>query len=122
MTLKLYLWGLRIIFFLALVGWALVIFYIDPESQGILGQLFFYSSLFTAIAAFLILVLTKFRVDPEDEEKAGNLAMSFRQGILLALLVIVLLVLQNFRVLVWWDGLLAVAAIFLVELYFLSRE
>jgi len=33
-----------------------------------------------------------------------------------------LLFLQQNRLLTWWDGALAVAGIFLVELYFLTRR
>jgi hypothetical protein len=49
-----------------------------------------------------------------------NIILSLRQGILLALLATSLLVLQGLRMLLWWDGLLIVAGIFLIELYFLS--
>jgi len=51
-----------------------------------------------------------------------NIILSLRQGILLALLATSLLVLQGLRMLLWWDGLLTVAGVFLIELYFLSRE
>jgi hypothetical protein len=122
MTLKVYLWGLRLSTILALSGWILVIYFIDPQKLGIGGQLLFYFSFFLALSGILILMFTRLRRKKDDEEATfSSLGMSFRQGILLALLAIILLVLQSFRVLVWWDGLMAVAAIFLVELYFLSR-
>ncbi|MCX6763190.1 MAG: hypothetical protein NTZ97_00430 [Candidatus Moranbacteria bacterium] len=52
----------------------------------------------------------------------SNVSLSLRQGILLALLAVGLLALQSFRMLVWWDGLFLLAGIFLIELYFLSRN
>lgn len=122
MTLKSYLWGLRVSALLALAGWSLAVYFIDPEKSGIGGQLLFYLSLFLALSGMFILLLTRLRRRADDEETTFScLGMSFRQGMLLALLVVILLILQSFRVLVWWDGLLAAAAVFLVELYFLSR-
>jgi hypothetical protein len=56
-----------------------------------------------------------------EEAAQSNAGLSLRQGILLAILVIALLVLQSFRMLVWWDGLLVLAGVILIELYFLSR-
>ena len=52
----------------------------------------------------------------------SNIILSFRQGILVALLATSLLVLQGLRILLWWDGLLLVAGIFLIELYFISGD
>lgn len=122
MTLKSYLWGMRIIAVFSVAAWGLVIFYIDPQKSGIAGQALFYASLFLALSGIFILFFTWLRRKKEDEETAFvYLGMGFRQGTLLALLVITLLILQSFRVLTWWDGLLAAAAVFLAELYFLSR-
>jgi hypothetical protein len=56
------------------------------------------------------------------ESVAINIGLSLRQGFLLAILTLGILILQGMRVLVWWDGLLLVAGIFLMELYFLSKE
>ena len=56
------------------------------------------------------------------ESTAVNIGLSFRQGFLLAVLALGVLILQGMRLLVWWDGLLLVVGIFLVELYFLSKE
>jgi hypothetical protein len=59
-----------------------------------------------------------------SHEKIPGFALvgiSARQGILLAILVVALLLMQGFRVLIWWDALLAVGLVLLLELYFLSR-
>ena len=122
MTLKSYLWLMRVGTLVALGAWVSAVIYIDPQRAGILGQILFYLSLFLALAGIFILFFSylrrKFR---RDEEIAKHLGVNFRQGVLLALLVIFLLILQSFRVLTWWDGLLAVAGVFLMELYFLSK-
>ncbi len=121
MTVKSYLWGLKISALISLAGFSLVVFAVDPQKSGIVGQLLFYLSLFFFFSSISILFFTWLRRKPVEEELAlAYLGLSFRQGILLALLVIILLIMQSFRVLTWWDGLLVVVAIFLAELYFLS--
>ena len=122
MTLNSYLWSLRTGTLISLVGFGLVVYAVDPQKSGLPGQLLFYLSLFLALSGIFILFFTRIRRKPVEEEAAlAYLGLSFRQGILLALLAVILLVMQSFRILTWWDGLLAVAAVFLAELYFLSE-
>lgn len=122
MTLKSYLWGLRISAIISLLGFGLIVYSVDPQKSGILGQFLFYLSLFFFLSGVFILFFTRIRkASIEEETSLAYLGLSFRQGILLALLAIVLLAMQSFRVLTWWDGLLATAAVFLAELYFLSE-
>ncbi|MDP1619442.1 MAG: hypothetical protein Q8M12_00415, partial [bacterium] len=83
----------------------------------------FYLSLFFVGSGIFNLVLLRLRKGTLNAETASsNIGLSFRQGMLLALFMIGLLVLQSFRVLVWWDGLLLFGGIFLIELYFVSKE
>lgn len=122
MTLKSYLWSLRIGTVLSLVAWGLVVFFIDPQKSGIPGRFVFYLCFFLFLSGVFIILLTWLKKKSKKEDVAlAEIGISFREGILLALLVITLFVLQSFRVLVWWDGLLAVAGIFLIELYFLTK-
>lgn len=121
MTLNVYLWGMRISTILALLAWGAVIYYVDPSKTGILGQVLFYGSLFLALSGVFTIFFTWLRRKVNQDESFVYIGMSFRQGLLLSLLVVILLIMQSFGVLVWWDGLLVVAALFLVELYFLSR-
>jgi hypothetical protein len=122
MTLKAYLMGIRISTLAALVGWGLVVYFIDPEKTGIIGASIFYLSAFLSFAGIAILFLTWTRKKYSGSNFAfSHVGMSFRQGILLSGLVIILMILQSLGMLVWWDGLLATAGIFLIELYFLSR-
>jgi 4-hydroxybenzoate polyprenyltransferase len=51
-----------------------------------------------------------------------NVGLSFRQGILLAFFCLIILVLQSYRILIWWDALLVLGGVFLMELYFLSKK
>lgn len=124
MTLKSYLWGMRVSTVLALAGWLMVVLYIDPAKSGAIGQLLFYASSLLLLAGLFILLLTWLGKGNEDGEEIelAHIGASFRQGFLLSFLVLILLFFQNKGVLTWWDGALAVAGIFLVELYFLSHR
>jgi len=122
MTLKSYLWGMRLSTLLAFAAWGLAVFYTDPEKGGTPIKLIFYFTLFLFLSGVFILMLSLFRRKfGGDGVVLSDLGMSFREGMLLSLLVIILLVLQSFKFLVWWDGLLVVAGIFLIELYFLTK-
>lgn len=122
MSLKAYLWGLRISTVLALLAWSLTVVYVDPEKGGYVGQVLFYPSLFLVVTGFSTLIFTAIRRRKvEAEGQLFHIGMSLRQGLLLGILTVGLLLMQSFRVLVWWDGLLALAAVLLAELYFLSR-
>jgi hypothetical protein len=122
MTLKTCLFIMKIGTLLMVMAWALVVFNIDPDEAGIIGQVFFYASLFLMMAGILSLFFVWLRRKIIGDEMATkHLGVNFRQGILLSILVIVFLLFQSTRILTWWDGLLAAGGIFLVELYFLSR-
>ncbi len=124
MTLKSYLWGIKISALMALATWIIVIFNIDPEKSGLVGQVLFFISAFLFFAGIAILFFTSIRrmATESDECALSFLGVSFRQGILTALLIIGFLFLQQLRILTWWDGALLVVGILLVELYFLTRK
>ncbi|MFZ5982275.1 MAG: hypothetical protein ACOYS2_01735 [Patescibacteria group bacterium] len=123
MTLRSYIWGIRIINLISLCALSLVIYFVDPEKAGFFGLVAFYCALFFFLAGFLNLMLLWIRrLGLGSEAALSSLRLSFRQGILLAILFIGLLILQSFRALFWWDALLLAGAIFLVEMYFLSKE
>ena len=123
MTLRSYIWGIRIINLISLCALSLVVYFVDPEKAGFFGLVAFYFALFFFLSGFLNLMLLWIRrLGLGSEAALSSLKLSFRQGILLATLLIGLLILQSFRALFWWDALLLVGAIFLVEMYFLSKE
>jgi len=125
MTLGAYIWGMRLIVILSLSAFIMVISFVDPDTAGLPGKMLFYLSLFFALSGLfnLFLLWLRKRLTLADAKAASfNIRLSFRQGILLSIFAVGLLVMQSFRVLVWWDGLLLLVGIFLIELYFLSRE
>jgi hypothetical protein len=121
MTLKSYLWGMRISLILSLAAFGLVVYYVDPEYSGMIGQALFYLTLFLFLTGLFVLIFSKLKGIAKSENPHLHLGIIFRQSVLLSFLVIFLLVLQSLRALTWWDGLLAVAGVLLMELYFLTR-
>jgi hypothetical protein len=122
MTLKSYIWGMRFVTLFSIGGLAAVVYYVDPGT-GPVGKMLFYFVLFFALSGILNLIFLRLRRRITTSETAPvNVGMSLRQAMILAIFGIGLLILQSFRVLVWWDGLLLLAGVFLVELYFLSKN
>jgi len=123
MTLKAYIWGMRFVTLLSFGVFVLVVNFVDPDSTGLAGKLLIYLSLFFLLSGIFNLMLLWLRRRAVNAETAhSNISLSFRQGTLLSCFAIGLLILQSFRVLIWWDGLLLLAGIFIIELYFVSRS
>ena len=123
MTLKTYIWGIRFIALFSIFALGVVINYIDPESSGFIGVALFYLVAFFVFSGIFNLFLLFVRKKLLGVESiAKNIGLSFRQGSLLAIIILGVMILQSLRMLIWWDVLLLVAGVFLIELYFLSRE
>ena len=123
MTFKSYIWGMRIVTLFSVMALILVVIYVDPESAGFLGKAIFFLLLFLILNGLFNLFFIRLRKNMINRETGlPNVTMSFRQAMLLALFTVGLLIMQGFRVLIWWDGLLLLAGIFIIELYFLSRN
>jgi len=104
------------------VALALFLIYIDPDTAKFWSKPVFFILIFLMLSGFFNLMLLRFRKGMMDmETQLSNVSLSFRQSILLSLFAVGLLILQSFRILVWWDALLLLAGIFLIELYFLSK-
>ena len=117
-----YLWIIRLITLLSLSMLVFIVLRVDPE-KGPSAKVFFYGALFLfLVSMFNGLLLQIRRHKMRGELVYENIVLSLRQGSLLAFLAVGLLLLQSFRVLLWWDGLLLLAGVLLVELYFLSGE
>lgn len=123
MTLKAYILGMRFITLFSLIALGAVIFYIDPENSGAIGIVLFYLVVFFVLSGIFNLFLLFIRRKLLGNELAAeSIGLSFRQGILLSILVLGIMALQSYQILIWWDALLVVAGVFLIELYFLSRN
>jgi len=124
MPYSLYIIGLS---FTALFGWAgfsLVITHLDPEEiTGALPFIAFYSTLFIAVTATASILSFYARIlIYRNRVYYNNINTSIREGFLVALLICIFLSLQYYRVLTWWDGVLLVVAMILLEIFLLSRK
>ena len=86
---------------------SIIVFYI--------GLFIFFMGLFSTIFFWL-----RSRVRTKDDLYLYAVT-SFRQGILMGILICILLLLQSFQLFVWWDALLVVGAIILIEMYLAVR-
>jgi hypothetical protein len=123
MTLHSYLWSLRFFVLTAFVSWMGVVYFIGPQDLGIVAVMLFYLTFFLFASGMSVLILTMIwhrlafgTIQPRE------LSVTLRQGILIGLLLVIILMLQQLRILVWWDALMAVTAILLIELFFLTRK
>lgn len=132
MPYQYFLWGMRISGLLALIGLGWIVFFLSPyqnqneEKVLAFNVAFFEACLFLAFfAGFSLFLFWLRRWGKKDELRKNDLdklaGVSLRQGLLLSILVMALLIMQSFNVLTWWDGLLAMGAILLLEFYFLAR-
>jgi hypothetical protein len=120
MSLQGYLLGLKMSTLFAFSAWAGVVLYIDPQTAGLFGKSLFFVTLFLWLAGALTLLLTWLQKKIFDDERAAkSLGANMRQSVFIACLALILLTLQYFKVLAFWNGLLVSAAFLLIELYFI---
>lgn len=103
------------------VAFLLVIFRIDPIEAGALGFIFFYFSLALSLVGTLSLIgLLVRRILYPDELMFRQVAISFRQAVFFAILIIGALFLQSQRLLTWWNIIILIAALSILEFLFIS--
>lgn len=121
MSLATYLWGIRLFTLFAFFAWLGVIIALDPEMTGGMGAGLFFISLFAFLTGILTLCVTwVYRKALGDTGAAHHLAMAFRQAFFLALYALGIVFFQYERILTWWDALLLLAAVLLIEFSFRS--
>ena len=95
----------------------------SPFLSGALALTFFYSSLFLAVMGTFALIFYCLRLIIQKPENINRpLNASLRQGALLSVMICVGLAFQRLRVLTWWDALLLLMIVLMIEFYFGSRS
>ena len=123
MPLKRYLIGISISTLFCWLAWVTVLYYINPESSGFIGLFLFYISLLIALVGSFALLGFFFRVWFLAEDIVyKHVGVSLRQAILFSVLVVGGLFLQALRLLTWWNGLLFILGLVVLELFFLTRQ
>ncbi len=121
MSLKYYLWWMTAG---TLGAWAvlwLVMKYLDPQSTGFLGLLLFYVAVFLSVTGTLTIFGFTWRMFRfKDEVLFRHMTQAFRQGAMLALVVVGALFLEAQKLLTWWNLGLLILGLTLLEFFWLS--
>ena len=118
-----YIVGVFVATILSWVSWFVVLSKLSPFLSGDLALALFYSSLLLALTGTFTVVIYYLRLALNRSENFfRHLNTALRQGALLSSMVCVGLAFQRLRVLTWWDALLLLAIVVLIEYYFMNRE
>lgn len=99
----------------------MVVMYLNPNTAGNLGLLFFYLALFLSISGTLTLLGFGWRFwRHRDEVLFRQVTISFRQGALLAFMAVGALFLQANALLTWWNLGLLIVGLTLLEFFLLT--
>ncbi|TES96313.1 hypothetical protein E3J85_01205 [Patescibacteria group bacterium] len=123
MRLQSYLLGIGASSIICWIAFILTILYISPETSRVLALSCFFVSFFFALAGTFTIIGFYIRTwASHNELYYANINISFRQGIFVAFAFVGILALQALNLLTWWDGILFVAIIILIEFYFLTKK
>jgi len=122
MNLSGYLAGLVLVVFLAIACLTAILVYFSPQtsSAGVfslfyLALLISAAGIFTLIGFFIRQISRKKRIPLSQGQVVRNLEVSFRQGFLLSIILVSVLILQSQRLLYWWDLAALVGLVGLAE-------
>ncbi len=121
MTVRLYTTTMLVATLMSWGAWFLVLFLVAPRDAGMLGMFLFYISLFLGIMGTLSIVgLFVRHMRAKNRFVVEKVIDSFRQAFWFACLVIVSLILQSKGQLTWWNALLLVLIVAVLEFFFIS--
>lgn len=122
MSLKRYLTTMAGGTAIAAASWVMVVLFLDPGSTGLIGLLLFFASFWlimfglASIAGYVVR-----RIFQRREASFRLVAISFRQAILVAVLLTGSLFLQSQQLFNWWTALSLIVFLSLVEAFFVAR-
>ncbi len=123
MTLRKYLILMGMASLVCWLAFLLVIFYMNPITTGPLAVVFFYASLFLSlVGSFAIIGFALRRKFLQGELIFRQVAVTFRQAFLFGLLVVASLWMQKFKMLTWYNSVLLILAVAVLEFFFLSTK
>ena len=104
-------------------GFFMVILFISPNEIGSLTFLLFYLILALAVTGTLTIVGFLVRkLFNKNELAFEHVMVSFRQAIWLSLILIISLYLQSKQLLAWWNAILLIMGLGLIEFFYLSHN
>jgi len=123
MTLKKYLFLMAMATLMCWGALVLVLVFVNPYTAGIVGLVFFYLALFLGLLGIFSIIGFVFRFLFKRNEFAYNqVKTAFRQGMMFALLLTVMFILQGARLLVWWNIILFIILLAGIEYVFIIRD
>ncbi len=119
MSFSAYIWGICLFTLLSFAAWLGIVISVDPYSAGLPGMILFFASFFAFLLGILTLLVTQaYRYALGEVSTIFHIGSAFRQALLLALFGVGILFFQYVRILTWWDALLLLAFVLLLEFSF----
>ena len=124
MTLRQYLFLMSLGTLTCVTAWIFLLFNVDPTNTDTISFIFFYASLFLSLLGIISVVSLWIKVKflKSEEVVFRHVKRTFRQGAISASLVILLLVLQQFQFLTWWNLIILVILGILIEATIFSNR
>jgi magnesium-transporting ATPase (P-type) len=105
------------------VSFLAVIFFMNPGTNTFLAPTFFYLSLTCALlGSFTMLGYLIRSFTNKEEQSYKQVKVASRQALLFTILVVFSLFLQSKELLSWWNLLVLLALLGLIEMFFLSYK
>ena len=121
MTLRQYLFWMALATALCWLGWLSVVWTVDPSETRLLGLVLFYATFCLAlIGTFSVLGLGMRALVRRQDPVSRHAATSFRQSVLLTCLLAGALALQANALLTWWNLLLFIGTMTVLEFFLIS--
>ena len=123
MDLKKFLLSMSFATLLCWFGFLTVIISISPNEIGPLTFLLFYLILALAVIGTLTIIGFLIRkLFNKNELAFEHVIVSFRQAIWLSLILIISLYLQSKQLLAWWNAILLILGLGLIEFFYLGHN
>lgn len=117
-TTRTYILPLIIGTILSLSAFISVLWFVDPFASGLLQHIFFYLTLLLSSAGLFTLIGVGLRKKLTPGILTDQLVISFRQAILLSLLLSGMLLLKANNLLFWWIAGILILFIITIEIFF----
>ncbi|MBU1137255.1 hypothetical protein KKD72_02735 [Patescibacteria group bacterium] len=129
MSLSGYLAGLVLVVFLAIACLTAILVYFSPYASGAgVFSLLYLALLISSVGIFTLIgfairqMARKKRIPLPQGQVTRNLEVSFRQGFLLSIILVSVLILQSQRLLYWWHLVVLVGLVGLAEWWLMRRQ
>jgi hypothetical protein len=124
MTLRQYLLAMIVGSAVTLAAVALILVFVDPDQGGPAAVIALVAAVGLGVTGTLAVlgVVARVYLFRRPGLVTDHVRVSFRQGVAVALLMILALILTRYRIFAWWNMLLAVALAAMIEYIFASAD